>query len=95
MKKILVLFCLMVLLAGAGCQTKSAATRPLIGITSVYKLYDNDNSAATVVDFNYVRAVEENGGTPVILPTINGGVLVSHYVDMLDGHVRLLWSIHY
>jgi putative glutamine amidotransferase len=87
MKKILILFALVILMAGTGCQTNPASNRPLIGITSVYKLYDNDNSAATVVNFNYVRAVEENGGTPVILPTITGEVLLSQYVDTLDGLV--------
>ncbi|MHC4737869.1 MAG: gamma-glutamyl-gamma-aminobutyrate hydrolase family protein [Planctomycetota bacterium] len=87
MKKILVLFSLVILLVGTGCQSKSNSTRPLIGITSVYKLYDNNNSAAAVVDFTYVRTVEENGGTPVILPTINSEVLVSQYVDSLDGLV--------
>ncbi len=87
MKKILVLFLLVILLVGTGCQSKTASTRPLIGITSVYRLYDNDISAASVVDFTYVKAVEENGGTPVILPTVTGEVPVSQYVDMLDGLV--------
>ncbi len=86
MKKTLLLLCL-ILFVTAGCQSKTASTRPLIGITSVYKLYDNDNSAASVVDFTYVRAVEENGGTPVILPTVAGDVPISHYVDILDGLV--------
>jgi len=86
MKKILPLLCLM-LFVTAGCQSKTASTRPLIGITSVYKLYDNDTSAASVVDFTYVRAVEENGGMPLILPTVAGDVPLSQYVDILDGLV--------
>ena len=85
MKKFLVLFSLVILLVGTGCQTKSNSTRPLIGITSVYKLYDNNTSAAAVVDFNYVKAVEENGGTPVILPTVTDEVLLPQYIDILDG----------
>jgi putative glutamine amidotransferase len=86
MKKTLVLLCLM-LFVTAGCCSNSASTRPLIGITSVYKLYDNDNSAASVVDFTYVSAVEENGGTPLILPTVASDVPLSDYVDILDGLV--------
>jgi len=86
MKKISILLCL-ILLVAAGCRSNSTSTRPLIGITSVYKLYDNDTSAATVVDFTYVSAVEENGGTPLVLPTVAGDVPLSDYVDTLDGLV--------
>jgi len=86
MKKILPLLCLMLLIA-AGCSSNTASTRPLIGITSVYKLYDDGASAATVVDFTYVKAVEENGGTPLVLPTVTGELPLSDYVDILDGLV--------
>ena len=87
MKKILVLLCLMVLLA-AGCQTNPTSTRPLIGITSVCNVNERDGSAESImVDFTYVQAVADNGGTPVILPAIKTEEIIAQYADQLDGLV--------
>ena len=60
---------------------------PLIGITSVYEWDQKDNSASTVVDFAYIRAVAENGGVPLVLPTIKSETILRRYVDQLDGLV--------
>ncbi|UCG57216.1 MAG: gamma-glutamyl-gamma-aminobutyrate hydrolase family protein [Phycisphaerales bacterium] len=86
MKKVLTLLLLAILLLGPGCQDSAHRSRPLIGITSVYKVdEDNDSSAHTTVNFAYVRAVIDNGGAPVVLPTIQNAQVVEQYVRELDG----------
>jgi putative glutamine amidotransferase len=78
--------CIAILTSGIGCQ-KGNNERPLIGITSVYHPATEYVSARVSVDFNYVTAVLENGGTPFILPTIDSDDVVRHYLDELDGLV--------
>lgn len=68
-----------------GCQG-GGASEPIIGITSVYKVEKNGR-ASTEVDFTYVRAVSENGGVPVVLPTIDDERVIERYVRELDGLV--------
>ena len=87
MKKIVVLLWLVILTACVGCQSTYKPSRPLIGITSVYKVDEKDNSASTLVNFAYVIAVAENGGAPVVLPTISGEEILQRYVQELDGLV--------
>lgn len=90
MKKVLVLLWLMGLVAGAGCESNLGSSRPLIGITSVYKVDRKDESAASAsVDFAYVQAVAENGGVPVVLPTIDGEEILRRYVEELDALVLI------
>jgi len=84
-KKILVLLWLAILPAYGGCKSTCAPSRPLIGITSVYKVNDANESASTLVNFAYVRAVAENGGVPVVLPTICDEEILQRYVEQLDG----------
>lgn len=83
------------LLIAAGCQTPqpsagqtAAPDRPLIGITSVYKI-DKADSPVVSCSFAYVRAVAENGGTPIILPALADDALIRHYVQALDGLVLI------
>jgi len=85
MRKLLVILWFSVLMACCGCQMQSAHTAPLIGITSVYEWDQKNNSASTVVDFAYVRAVVENGGVPLVLPTIKNETILQRYVKELDG----------
>jgi putative glutamine amidotransferase len=59
----------------------------VIGITSEYQFDEKKNSANTLVDFAYVRAVAENGGVPVILPTVDSEEIIRRYVQDLDGLV--------
>jgi putative glutamine amidotransferase len=87
MKKILVLLWLAILAAYGGCQNTHGPTRPLIGITSVYKVDKESGSGATLVNFAYVKAVAENGGVPVVLPTISSVEILQRYVEELDGLV--------
>ncbi len=87
MKKIVVLLCLVILTACVGCQSTSGPSRPLIGITSVYKVDKENDSASTLVNFAYVKAVAENGGVPVVLPSISGEKILHRYVEELDGLV--------
>ena len=83
--KILVLLVLLILSASFGCQSTRTPARPLIGITSVYSA--NNKSGTTWVDFAYVKAITENGGAPLILPTISEDQILQRYVDQLDGLV--------
>jgi putative glutamine amidotransferase len=87
MKKTPVLLCLVILVAASGCHSNCGSSRPLIGITSVYRIDKDNGSASTWVNFAYVEAVAENGGAPVILPTITGDEILQRYVDELDGLV--------
>jgi putative glutamine amidotransferase len=87
MKRVFRVLCLAVLLACLGCQSRSDPSAPLIGITSVYELDEQKNEAHTLVEFTYVRAVAQNGGVPVILPTIDDEVILRRYLEELDGLV--------
>jgi putative glutamine amidotransferase len=76
---------------GAGCQPTrvSSGSGPLIGITSVYEPAKGEKSAETTVGFAYVRAVAENGGVPVVLPTVDDERVLQKYLDTLDGLVLI------
>lgn len=86
-KKALLLLLLVVLVAGPGCQSSRSLPRPVIGITSVYKMDKENESASISVNFAYVQAVAENGGVPVVLPTITDEGILCRYVDEMDGLV--------
>jgi len=86
-KKMLVSLWLMIIAACGGCQSTCGPAQPLIGITSVYKVNEEKNSASTLVNFAYVKAVAENGGAPVVLPTISDEETLRRYVEELDGLV--------
>jgi len=76
---------------GSGCQSSPApsGTRPLIGITSVYEPAREKKSAQTTVGFAYAGAVAENGGVPVVLPTIDEEEVFQKYLEVLDGLVLI------
>ena len=74
---------------GVGCQPSRAPSRPLIGITSDYEPAKGDKAARTTVGFAYVRAVAENGGVPVVLPTVDDERLLQRYLEVLDGLVLI------
>ncbi len=87
--RMLLLFLLAGIITLGGCQS-SSADRPLIGITSVYKVnQDNDLYSKTTAGFAYVRAVSQCGGVPVILPTIDDEENICQYIDRLDGLVLI------
>jgi putative glutamine amidotransferase len=88
-KKILVLLWLAILAACEGCQSTRGPARPLIGITSVYKVANKNGLASTLVGFAYVQAVAENGGVPVVLPSISDEEILRRYVEQLDGLVLI------
>jgi len=79
--------CLCLFWMGAGCQPDRAPLRPLIGITSDYEPAKGDKSALTTAGFAYVRAVAENGGVPVVLPTVDNEQALQKYLEVLDGLV--------
>jgi putative glutamine amidotransferase len=88
-KKILLLLSLVLISICCGCQGNNRSSRPLIGITSVYHVDEDDGSVSTVTGFDYVKAVAENGGVPVILPTITDEEILLRYVEELDGLVLI------
>lgn len=83
MKRLFITLWIVLLLTSFGCQSPSA---PLIGITSVYKI-DDKGTARTQIHFNYAQAVAENGGIPVVLPTLDDEQIIQRYVKELDGLV--------
>jgi len=87
MKKTLFLLSLALITVFSGCHSNNRPSRPLIGITSVYHINEDNGSVSTVTSFAYVEAVAENGGVPVILPTITNEEILLQYVDELDGLV--------
>lgn len=72
-----------------GCRQGQAPSRPLIGITSVYEPATEKKPAQTTVSFAYAAAVAENGGVPVVLPTIDDEQTLQKYLQVLDGLVLI------
>lgn len=69
-----------------GCPQSRSNRAPLIGITSTYQGDDQQERKAVVqVDFAYVAAVQEAGGVPLILPTVDSPQAIEHYLENLDG----------
>jgi len=87
MKKTVVLLWSAILIVCVSCRGTSEPSKPLIGITSVYKIDEQNNSFSTSVNFAYVQAVADNGGIPLVLPTISDEEIVRRYVRHLDGLV--------
>lgn len=78
-----------VILTVAGCQHEPGSTVPVIGITSVYKFDDETGREQTVANFAYVTAIADNGGAPVILPTVDDERIIQSYLEELDGLVLM------
>jgi putative glutamine amidotransferase len=55
----------------------------------VYEPAHGDKSARTTAEFAYVRAVAENGGVPVVLPTVDDERVLQGYLEVLDGLVLI------
>jgi len=70
-----------------GCQVGGDGGRPVVGITSVYKVSKGNGSASVSVNFAYVEAVADSGGVPVVLPAIDDDSIIERYVRELDGLV--------
>lgn len=88
-KKNLLLLSLVLISVCFGCQGNNSSPQPLIGITSVFQVDKDSGSASAVAGFDYVKAVAENGGVPVILPTITDEEILLRYVEELDGLVLI------
>lgn len=86
MKRISVAF-LFIWLVAFGCQAPKTQTyeKPLIGITTVYDQEHNTNK----VPLSYVDAVLNNGGIPIVLPTIDSEEAVERYLKELDGLILI------
>ncbi len=84
-------FCVCICLLGmaGGCQHTQVPSGPLIGITSDYEPATQDKSALTSAPFAYARAIADNGGVPIILPTIDDEQVLRAYLERLDGLVLI------
>jgi putative glutamine amidotransferase len=89
MKKVVLALFLVMLGACAGCNRDFSKSRPIIGITSVFEEGDSGSASRTTVRFTYVQAVLDNGGVPVVLPTVKDEEAISRYVSDLDGLVLI------
>jgi putative glutamine amidotransferase len=81
--------CISFFCVAGGCGQTQTSTGPLIGITSVYEPAQDRRPAQTSAAFAYARAVAENGGVPVILPTIDDERVLQAYLRELDGLVLI------
>ena len=72
-----------------GCQQARMTSGPLIGITSVYEPAKERQPAQTSTPFAYAQAVADNGGVPVVLPTIDDERVLQRYLQELDGLVLI------
>lgn len=72
-----------------GCGQTRTPAGPLIGITSDYVPAKDKESAKTSTPFAYAQAIAENGGVPVILPTIDDERILRKYLRELDGLVLI------
>lgn len=72
-----------------GCQPSQGPSGPVIGITSVYEPARESRPAQTSAPFAYAQAVAENGGVPVVLPTIDDERILRRYLQELDGLVLI------
>ncbi len=95
-KRLAWVFPLVVLLLIVGCKDKSdkgqptstaPSVRPLIGLTSVYRTGRGQGKAHVRIGLDYVHAVIEGGGAPVILPVIRNESALERYIQSLDGLV--------
>lgn len=73
----------------SGCRQTQVVSSPLIGITSVYESGTDHRPAQTSAGFAYARAVADNGGVPVVLPTIDDERVLRRYLEELDGLVLI------
>lgn len=89
MKRVLLFVQICLVLFLIGCRQASEPPCPLIGITSVYYASEDGKTVRDQVGFAYVRAVAENDGVPVVLPTIDDEQIIERYLDVLDGLVLI------
>ncbi len=89
MKRVLLVLHICFVLVSFGCQQAEVSQRPLIGITSVYYVSKDGKKIRSQVGFAYVRAVAENDGVPLVLPTIDDEQIIGRYLDVLDGLVLI------
>ena len=75
-------------ICAAGCSSHSAKSgKPLIGITTVPSCDTEGKVLSVAVSYDYIAAVNENGGCPVLLPALKDRATIMEYVNSLDGLV--------
>ena len=75
-------------ICAAGCSGNLAKSgKPLIGITMVPSCGPEGKVNLVTSSYNYVAAVNENGGCPVLLPALKDRATIMEYINSLDGLV--------
>jgi putative glutamine amidotransferase len=65
-------------------------SRPLIGITADISIPQHNRTqtrreSTLILPQRYCRAIEDAGGTPIILPTTSSGTAIGQYIEHIDG----------
>lgn len=69
-------------------QSKNQVKAPLIGISATLLMIESGcfmGRERAAVGHDYIRAVQQAGGVPIILPVINHSSLIHQQVEMIDG----------
>ena len=59
--------------------------KPVIGVTLFRREKNKSKSEYGTISCNYVRAVVEAGGLPLLIPIVNQPQDIKHYIDLIDG----------
>lgn len=59
--------------------------KPVIGVTLFRREKNKSNSEYGTINCNYVKAVVDAGGLPLLIPIVNQPQDIKHYMDLIDG----------
>lgn len=59
--------------------------KPVIGVTLFRREKDKSNSDYGTINCNYVKAIVDAGGLPLLIPIINQPQDIKHYMGLIDG----------
>ncbi|MBF8437935.1 gamma-glutamyl-gamma-aminobutyrate hydrolase family protein [Halanaerobiaceae bacterium Z-7014] len=59
--------------------------KPVIGVTLFRREKDKSNSKYGTINCNYVRAIVEAGGIPLLIPIVNQPQDIKYYLELIDG----------
>ncbi|MFW5790549.1 MAG: gamma-glutamyl-gamma-aminobutyrate hydrolase family protein [Bacillota bacterium] len=60
-------------------------SKPVIGVTLFRREKNKSNSKYGTISCNYVKAVVEAGGLPLLVPIVNQPQDIKHYMGLIDG----------
>lgn len=59
--------------------------KPVIGVTLFRREKNKSNSKYGTINCNYVKAVVDAGGLPLLIPIVNQPQDIKHYMSLIDG----------